>query len=99
MISLSFEEILLLIHISTYFFNNKITNADLTFIVTGFDSEENHVEETIVMLGGRLVPKTYSSIPDYGVVPVHGAPLKHTVNEIVNDLFIVSIFCTLIPYF
>lgn len=59
--------------------------------MTGFDDKENHVEETIVMLGGRLVPKTYSSIPDYGVVPVHGAPLKHTVNEIVNDLFIVGI--------
>lgn len=44
------------------------------------------------MLGGRLIPRTYTGIPDYGVVPVHGAPLKHTVNEIVNDLFIVSIF-------
>lgn len=67
--------------------NEKLFKG-LTFIVTGFDDEENHVEETIVMLGGRLVPKTYSSVPDYGVVPIHGASLKHTVNEIVNDLFI-----------
>ncbi|XP_012528474.1 DNA topoisomerase 2-binding protein 1 isoform X2 [Monomorium pharaonis] len=60
----------------------------LTFVVAGFDSEDNHVEETIVMLGGHLVSRTYNSIPDYGVVPMHGAPLQHTVNEIVNDLFI-----------
>lgn len=43
------------------------------------------------MLGGRLVSRIYSGIPDYGVVPIHGAPLKNTVNEIVNDLFIVGI--------
>ncbi|KAL0125656.1 hypothetical protein PUN28_004619 [Cardiocondyla obscurior] len=60
---------------------------DLTFVVTEFD-EDNQIMETIVMLGGHIVPKTYSGIPDYGVVPVHGASLQHTVNEIVNDLFI-----------
>jgi len=43
------------------------------------------------MLGGRLVSKICSDIPDYGVVPVDGALLKYTVNEIVNDLFIVGI--------
>jgi len=59
--------------------------------VAGFDSEDNHVEETIIMLGGCLISKTCSDIPDYGVVPVDGAPLKYTVNEIVNDLFIVGI--------
>ncbi|KAL6258449.1 hypothetical protein P5V15_010405 [Pogonomyrmex californicus] len=67
--------------------NEKLLK-DLTFVVTGFDSEDNHVEETIVMLGGRLVSKTYIGIPDYAIVPVDGAPLKHTVNEIVTDLFI-----------
>lgn len=41
--------------------------------------------------GGHVVSNTYTGIPDYGVVPVDGAPLKHTVNEIVTDLFIVSI--------
>ncbi|XP_025993748.1 DNA topoisomerase 2-binding protein 1 isoform X2 [Solenopsis invicta] len=60
----------------------------LTFVVTGFDNEDNHIEETIVMLGGRLISKTYNGIPDYGVVPVQGAPLQHTVNEIVSHLFI-----------
>ncbi|XP_012219736.2 DNA topoisomerase 2-binding protein 1 isoform X1 [Linepithema humile] len=60
----------------------------LTFAVIGFNNDDNHVEETIVMCGGRVVSKKYSGIPDYGVVPVLGAPLKHTVNEIVTDLFI-----------
>lgn len=64
------------------------------FVVAGFDSEDNHVEETIVMLGGRLVSRTYSGVLDYGVVPVLGTPLKHMVNEIVNDLFIVGVFGT-----
>jgi len=48
------------------------------------------------MLGGHVVPKIYSGIPDYGVVPVHGAPLKYTVNEIVTDLFIVGIISFLL---
>ncbi|KMQ95888.1 dna topoisomerase 2-binding protein 1-like protein [Lasius niger] len=60
----------------------------LTFVVADFDNEDNNVKETIEMLGGRVVSKTYSGIPDYGVVPVQGASLKHTVNEIVTDLFI-----------
>lgn len=68
--------------------------------MAGFDSEDNHVEETIVMLGGRLISRTYSGIPDYGVVPVDGTPtLKYTVNEIVNELFIVGILHTLISHF
>lgn len=58
----------------------------------GFEND-NHTEEMITMLGGRLVSETYSGVPDYGVVPVDGAPLKHTVNEIITDLFIVSILC------
>lgn len=66
--------------------------ADLTFVVTGFNDEDSsEQEEMITALDGRIVTKTYSGIPDYGVVPVHGANLKHTVNEIVTDLFIVSI--------
>lgn len=72
-------------------YNNKTVYAGLTFIVIGFDNDDNHVEETIVTCGGRIVSKTYSGIPDYGIVPVDGAPLKHTVNEIVTDLFIVGI--------
>ncbi|TGZ37603.1 DNA topoisomerase 2-binding protein 1 [Temnothorax longispinosus] len=68
--------------------SNEKPLKGLTFVVVGFDNEDTHIEETIVTLGGRLVPRTYSGIPDYGVVPVQGAPLKYTVNEIVNDLFI-----------
>jgi len=69
--------------------------AGFTFVIVGFE-DENQLEETIVMLGGRIVPKTYSGIPDYGIVPVHGASLKHTVNEIVTDLFIVGIISFLL---
>ncbi|XP_014482988.1 PREDICTED: DNA topoisomerase 2-binding protein 1-A isoform X2 [Dinoponera quadriceps] len=61
----------------------------LTFVVTGFDNnEDGNPEDTIVTLSGRVVSNSYTGIPDYGVVPVQGAPLKHTVNEIVTDLFI-----------
>ncbi|RLU18231.1 hypothetical protein DMN91_008587 [Ooceraea biroi] len=67
--------------------NEKLLTG-LTFVVIGFDTETIHPAETIEMLGGRVVSKAYSGIPDYGVVPLHGAPLKHTVNEIVTDLFI-----------
>ncbi|XP_011691670.1 PREDICTED: DNA topoisomerase 2-binding protein 1 isoform X2 [Wasmannia auropunctata] len=67
--------------------NEKLFKG-LAFAVAGFDNEDNHVEETIVMLGGRLVSRSYIGIPDYGVVPVDGAPLKYTVNEIVNNFFI-----------
>ncbi|XP_018339764.1 PREDICTED: DNA topoisomerase 2-binding protein 1-A isoform X3 [Trachymyrmex septentrionalis] len=70
----------------SYTVNEKLFKG-LTFVVAGFDDEDNHIE-TIVMLGGRLASRTYSGIPDYGIVPVDGAPLKYTVNEIVNDLFI-----------
>ncbi|KYM95649.1 DNA topoisomerase 2-binding protein 1-A [Cyphomyrmex costatus] len=72
----------------SYTVNEKLFKG-LTFIVAGFDGEDNHIEETIIMLGGRLASRTYSGIPDYGIVPMDGAPLlKHTVNEIVNDLFV-----------
>ncbi|XP_072746156.1 DNA topoisomerase 2-binding protein 1-A isoform X2 [Anoplolepis gracilipes] len=67
--------------------NEKLLGG-LTFVVADFENEDNNVKETIEMLGGRVVSKMYSGIPDYGVVPIEGAPLKHTVNEIVTDLFI-----------
>ncbi|KAH0952086.1 hypothetical protein HN011_008630 [Eciton burchellii] len=70
----------------SYTLDEKLLKG-FTFVIVGFE-DENQLEETIVMLGGRIVPKTYSGIPDYGIVPVYGAPLKHTVNEIVTDLFI-----------
>ncbi|XP_076755410.1 mutagen-sensitive 101 isoform X1 [Xylocopa sonorina] len=60
----------------------------LTFVVTGFSEEDNFVVETIAAMSGKVVLSTFVGIPDYGVVPKHGAPLKHTVNEIVTDLFI-----------
>lgn len=60
--------------------------------MTGFhDNEDGSPEDTIVDYGGLVISNTYTGIPDYGVVPVNGALLKHTVNEIVTDLFIVSI--------
>ncbi|XP_050451407.1 DNA topoisomerase 2-binding protein 1-A isoform X2 [Cataglyphis hispanica] len=67
--------------------NEKLLRG-LAFVVADFDNEDNNVKETIEMLGGRVVSKMYSGIPDYGIVPIQGASLKHTVNEIVTDLFI-----------
>lgn len=63
----------------------------MTFVVTGFNEEDNFVVETIMAMNGKVVSSTFAGIPDYGVVPKCGAPLKHTVNEIVTDLFIVSL--------
>ncbi|XP_011866675.1 PREDICTED: DNA topoisomerase 2-binding protein 1 isoform X2 [Vollenhovia emeryi] len=68
--------------------NEKLLKG-LTFVVAGFnESEDNHIEETIAMLGGRLIQRTYSGVSNYGVVPIHGASLKQMVHEIVTDLFI-----------
>ena len=55
----------------------------------GFSEEDSYVAESIVVMGGKVVSTTFAGVPDYGVVPKCGAPLKHTVNEIVTDLFIV----------
>lgn len=66
-------------------------HTGLTFVVIGFSDEDNFVAETIAAMNGKVVSSTFAGIPDYGVVPKCGAPLKHTVNEIVTDLFIVSI--------
>lgn len=63
----------------------------MTFVVTGFSEEDGFVAETIATMNGKVVSTTFAGIPDYGVVPKCGAPLKHTVNEIVTDLFIVSV--------
>lgn len=60
-------------------------------MVIGFNDEDSYVAETIIAMGGQVVSSTFTGIPDYGVVPKCGATLKHTVNEIVTDLFIVSI--------
>ncbi|XP_076674457.1 mutagen-sensitive 101 isoform X2 [Andrena cerasifolii] len=62
--------------------------AGLTFVVTGFSDEDSYVAESIAVMGGKVVLRTFAGVPDYGVVPKCGAPLKHTVNEIVTDLFI-----------
>ncbi|XP_033326690.2 mutagen-sensitive 101 [Megalopta genalis] len=60
----------------------------LTFVVVGFSEEDGYVAETIAAMGGQVVSSMFAGIPDYGVVPKCGAVLKHTVNEIVTDLFI-----------
>lgn len=66
-------------------------HTGLTFVVIGFSDEDSFVAETIAAMNGKVVSSTFAGIPDYGVVPKCGAPLKYTVNEIVTDLFIVSI--------
>lgn len=42
-------------------------------------------------MGGEVVPSVYAGIPDFAVVPTCGASLRHAVNEIVTDLFVVSL--------
>lgn len=64
----------------------------LVFIINGFDDEELiQIVGQIQELGGRIVDRKFSGIPDYGIVPLFGAELKHTVGEIVTNLFVVSI--------
>lgn len=57
-----------------------------TFIVTGFSDDE--IQDCIITLGGEVVSSAYAGIPDFGIVPLSGASLRHAVNEIVTDLFI-----------
>ncbi|KAJ8681698.1 hypothetical protein QAD02_017490 [Eretmocerus hayati] len=61
----------------------------LIFVVSGFESAEmNQIIAQIHGMGGKIVGKNYTGIPDYGVVPRLGAELRHTVGEIVTELFI-----------
>ncbi|KAI4502718.1 hypothetical protein M0802_001762 [Mischocyttarus mexicanus] len=57
-----------------------------TFAIIGFNDDE--VQDNVTGLGGEVVSNIYSGIPDFAVVPIYGAPLRHSVNEIVTDLFI-----------
>ncbi|KAI4486795.1 hypothetical protein M0804_006165 [Polistes exclamans] len=57
-----------------------------TFVIIGFNDDE--VQDNVTGLGGEVVSNTYPGIPDFAVVPIYGAPLRHSVNEIVTDLFV-----------
>ncbi|XP_057320530.1 DNA topoisomerase 2-binding protein 1-A isoform X3 [Microplitis mediator] len=62
---------------------------DLKFLLIGLDDEEYlQMSSTIEAVGGKIVTNSFKGIPDYAVVPVTGAALKHTVGEIVTPLFI-----------
>ncbi|KAK0170882.1 hypothetical protein PV328_008673 [Microctonus aethiopoides] len=64
-------------------------STGLTFLVLGFYDEENALTiRNIVGLDGRIVTNSYSGAPDYGVVPITGAQLRHTNSEIVTNLYI-----------
>ncbi|XP_015595302.1 DNA topoisomerase 2-binding protein 1-A isoform X2 [Cephus cinctus] len=68
--------------------NDKLFEG-LTFILSGFEEfDMMNFTSIIEALSGKIVPKSFLGIPDFGVVPVLGATLKHTVNEIVTDLYI-----------
>ncbi|XP_044585283.1 DNA topoisomerase 2-binding protein 1-A isoform X2 [Cotesia glomerata] len=61
----------------------------LVFLVIGYDDEEFHqVSATLQAVGGKVVPSSYKGIPDFAIVPVSGATVKHTVSEIVTPLYI-----------
>lgn len=62
---------------------------DQNFILSGFEREDyQHLEIRIRAMGGEIVSRSYSGIPDYGVVPFCGGIFRGTVNEIVTDMFI-----------
>ncbi|XP_043474546.1 DNA topoisomerase 2-binding protein 1-A isoform X2 [Leptopilina heterotoma] len=62
---------------------------DQNFILSGFEREDyQHLEIRIRAMGGEIVSRSYSGIPDYGVVPFCGGIFHGTVNEIVTDMFI-----------
>lgn len=61
----------------------------ITFLITGFESEDNEsMIENIFSFGGKVVATNFSGVPDYAVVPLKGIILKHTVNEIVTNLWV-----------
>lgn len=60
--------------------------------MSGFQREEyHHLEMRIRAMGGEIVSRSYPGIPDFGVVPFCGGIFRGSVNEIVTDMFIVSI--------
>ncbi|XP_012256497.2 DNA topoisomerase 2-binding protein 1-A isoform X1 [Athalia rosae] len=67
---------------------NERVLEGLTFVLAGFDQDQENLVENIETMGGRVVPSFFKGIPDFAVVPLLGAPLRHTVNEIVTELFI-----------
>ncbi|XP_011313192.1 DNA topoisomerase 2-binding protein 1 isoform X2 [Fopius arisanus] len=61
----------------------------LTFFVTSSaEEEDNSLKENIAGLGGNLVSRSFTGIPDYAIVPFNGVSLKITANEVVTSLFI-----------
>ncbi|XP_023318938.1 DNA topoisomerase 2-binding protein 1-A isoform X3 [Trichogramma pretiosum] len=69
--------------------NGEMIFQGLVFVIFGYEGVElATITSTIKELGGKVVKKHYSGIPDYGVVPKFGAELMYTVNEIVTELFI-----------
>ncbi|CAG9818278.1 unnamed protein product [Phaedon cochleariae] len=69
--------------------NDKIFE-NKKFVLLGFEEEEyQELKERIQGFCGELVPKSFKGIPDYAVVPIFNkTEVRHTVTEIVNDLFI-----------
>lgn len=59
------------------------------FVLNGFDHDAD-IKENLTTLGGIIAPNNYKGIPDFGIVPLQGASLRFTVNEIVTNYFIVS---------
>ncbi|XP_011498023.1 PREDICTED: DNA topoisomerase 2-binding protein 1-A [Ceratosolen solmsi marchali] len=77
------------IPISQESFGSQKILQGLVFIINGFEEDEyTQIITQIHGLGGKIIGRNYSSIPDYGIVPKFGAELKHTVGEVVTDLFI-----------
>ena len=64
---------------------------DKTFVVLGFDAEEEaSIGGLIEDSGGKVLPGNTRKVLDYAVVPIFGFQVDMTVGEIVTNSWIVS---------
>ncbi|KAK3106422.1 hypothetical protein FSP39_019639 [Pinctada imbricata] len=60
-----------------------------TFLLFGFIEEsEKELVDFIVEKGGKVLPHTTRTVPDYGMVPMDGFPVDRTVGEIVTNAWL-----------
>lgn len=67
----------------------KLIFTGKTMAIFGFEGTyETELKEYIVQNGGKVVPSTSRSIPDYAVLPVFGDTVGITVRDIVTNAWI-----------
>lgn len=69
------------------------------FVIDGFEKKEiKHMGDVIKSLGGKIITEDYTGVPEFAVVPIFGVESRHTVREVVTDIFIVmksTVLCLL----